>query len=72
MEDEDMGDDELGIASMKKRTRKQYDERRDLDDLDGIEDASRPLFFSTILILTHLCPGNSSRAIKRHKGQVHR
>jgi DNA replication licensing factor MCM2 len=48
MEDEDMGDDELGIASMKKRTRKQYDERRDLDDLDGIEDASRLLLFSTM------------------------
>jgi len=46
IEDEDMGDDELGIASMKKRTRKQYDERRDLDDLDGIEDASRLLLFS--------------------------
>jgi len=52
IEDDDLGDDELGIASMKKRTRKQYDERRDLDDLDGIEDASRPLVFSTIFILT--------------------
>lgn len=41
-----MDDDDLGIASMKKRTRKQYDERRDLDDLDGIEDASRLLLFS--------------------------
>ncbi|KAF8967838.1 MCM2/3/5 family-domain-containing protein [Flammula alnicola] len=37
MDDED-ADDELGIASMKRRTRKQYDERRDADDLDGVED----------------------------------
>ncbi|KAF8897032.1 MCM2/3/5 family-domain-containing protein [Gymnopilus junonius] len=35
---EDEGDDELGLASMKARTRKQYDERRDADDLDGAED----------------------------------
>jgi hypothetical protein len=47
-----MGDDELGIASMKKRTRKQYDERLGLDDLDGIEDVSRPFLFPTIFILT--------------------
>jgi len=40
--DEDDGmDDGLGISRMKRRTRRQYDERRDLDDLDGIEDVSR-------------------------------
>jgi len=38
MDNEDV--DELGLASMKMRTRKQYDERRDLDDLDGTEDVS--------------------------------
>jgi len=37
MEDEEM-DDELGVSRMKRRTRRQYDERKDLDDLDGIED----------------------------------
>ncbi|KAF9481543.1 MCM-domain-containing protein [Pholiota conissans] len=36
MDDED--GDELGISTMKRRTRRQYDERRDADDLDGIED----------------------------------
>ncbi|KAF9566691.1 MCM-domain-containing protein [Agrocybe pediades] len=36
MDNEDV--DELGLASMKMRTRKQYDERRDHDDLDGAED----------------------------------
>ena len=32
--------DELGVARMKRRTRRQYDERRDIDDLDGTEDVS--------------------------------
>ena len=40
MEDDDVMDDQLGISSMKRRTRKQYDERRDIDDLDGVEDVS--------------------------------
>jgi DNA replication licensing factor MCM2 len=37
LEDEEI-DDELGVSRMKRRTRRQYDERRDADDLDGIED----------------------------------
>jgi len=37
--DEDF-DDDLGLSSMKKRTRKQYDERRDIDDLEGVENVS--------------------------------
>ena len=28
------------VSGMKRRTRRQYDERRDIDDLDGIEDVS--------------------------------
>lgn len=39
IEDDDM-DDEFGMSRMKRRTRKQYDERRDIDDLDGVEDVS--------------------------------
>ena len=38
--EDDIMDDQLGISSMKRRTRKQYDERRDIDDLDGVEDVS--------------------------------
>ena len=38
MDDEDF--DDLGISSMKRRTRKQYDERRDMDDLEGVENVS--------------------------------
>ncbi|KAF9451935.1 MCM-domain-containing protein [Macrolepiota fuliginosa MF-IS2] len=34
--DEDLDDVEL--ARMKRRTRRQYDERRDIDDVDGVED----------------------------------
>ena len=39
MEDEDAADGGL-LSQMKRRTRRQYDERRDMDDLDGIEDVS--------------------------------
>lgn len=42
LESDDIGSegdlDELGVARMKRRTRRQYDERRDMDDLDGAED----------------------------------
>jgi DNA replication licensing factor MCM2 len=39
MEDDDGDvDDELGLSQFKARTRRQYDERRDQDDMDGIED----------------------------------
>ncbi|KAI0344781.1 MCM-domain-containing protein [Trametopsis cervina] len=37
MEDEDMADGGL-LSQMKRRTRRQYDERKDIDDLEGIED----------------------------------
>jgi hypothetical protein len=33
-------DDGLGISSLPRRTRRQYDERRDIDDLDGVEDVN--------------------------------
>lgn len=37
-EEEDM--DGGLLSGMKRRTRRQYDERRDMDDMDGIEDVS--------------------------------
>ncbi|EKM53999.1 uncharacterized protein PHACADRAFT_97745 [Phanerochaete carnosa HHB-10118-sp] len=37
MEDEDTGEGGL-LSQMKRRTRRQYDERRDMDDLEGVED----------------------------------
>jgi hypothetical protein len=49
-EDEEM-DDGLGISRMKRRTRRQYDERRDLDDLDGVEDVSRSCCWSCALTI---------------------
>jgi len=33
--------DDVELARMRRRTRRQYDERRDVDDMDGIEDVSR-------------------------------
>ncbi|PBK74444.1 MCM-domain-containing protein [Armillaria solidipes] len=38
MDAEDESDDDLGVSRMKRRTRRVYDERRDADDMDGIED----------------------------------
>lgn len=38
MDDEDALGDDLGVARMKRRTRRQYDERRDVDDVDGTDD----------------------------------
>ena len=40
MEDDGDIDDELGVSQFKARTRRQYDERGDQDDLEGIEDVS--------------------------------
>lgn len=37
-DDMDVSEDGLGVARMKRRTRRQYDERPDLDDVDGVED----------------------------------
>ena len=39
LEEEDTMDGGL-LSGMKRRTRRQYDERRDMDDMDGIEDVS--------------------------------
>ncbi|KAF8135696.1 MCM-domain-containing protein [Boletus edulis] len=38
MDDEDALDGGLDIARMKRRTRRQYDERQELDDMDGLDD----------------------------------
>ena len=41
---EEEGDADGGLLSgMKQRTRRQYDERRDMDDLEGIDDVSLTL-----------------------------
>ena len=42
LQSDDIEDDLDGglLSGMKRRTRKQYDERKDLDDLDGVEDVS--------------------------------
>ena len=42
LQSDDIEDDLDGglLSGMKRRTRKQYDERKDLDDMDGVEDVS--------------------------------
>ena len=37
------------LSGMKRRTRRQYDERRDMDDMDGIDDVR--VFASSMIIL---------------------
>ena len=58
-EDDDM-DGGLGVSRMKRRTRRQYDERRDIDDLDGVDDV-RIFFFLLCNYTTDESIGNSSR-----------
>lgn len=40
MDDEDRFANDLGVGRMRRRTRRQYDERRDMDDLEGVGDVS--------------------------------
>jgi DNA replication licensing factor MCM2 len=57
MSEGDMDDDDgTGglLAGMKPRVRKQYDERKDVDDAEGIEDVSNPLWCFRYLLWYHL------------------
>ncbi len=50
--DDDMEDEDLGAGILsKRRTRRQYDERRDIDDLEGVEDVRNIRMFSITIIL---------------------
>lgn len=40
---DDDGDDRGLLAGTKRRARRQYDERKDLDDMEGVEDVSHAL-----------------------------
>lgn len=72
--DDDMEDEELdgGILSgAKRRTRRQYDERRDMDDLEGVEDVRNPSpFFAQKLNLFDA--GDTLGAAERYQGEVYR
>ncbi len=61
MDAEDESDDDLGVSRMKRRTRRVYDERRDADDMDGIEDVSSFFFLPDLSFLT-LITGITCRA----------
>ena len=60
MEDEDMDDGGL-LSQMKRRTRRQYDERKDMDDLDGVEDVRRTAFYPPLFSNLEICIGNTFR-----------
>lgn len=71
MDDEDALDGGLGVARMKRRTRRQYDERRDLDDMDGLDDVSILHTTRSPLLMTCLT-GDSSGTTERYQGKVNR
>lgn len=55
MESDDEDDLNIGgdlLSNMKRRTRRQYDERKDIDDLDGVDDVSFYLLLITVSVLT--------------------
>ncbi len=75
LESDDMEDEDAAgglLSQMKRRTRRQYDERKDLDDMDGVEDVRlSPVHY---ILRSCLLPplGNTPRTVERHQGQVHR
>ena len=57
MVDEGDEDDELGVTQFKPRTRRQYDERGDQDDLEGLEDVRVSLLLYPVQ-RANPCPRN--------------
>lgn len=48
LQSDDMEEEELDgglLSGLKRRTRRQYDERREMDDLDGVDDVRRGVIF---------------------------
>lgn len=73
LQSDDMEDDDVDgglLAGMKRRTRRQYDERKDLDDLEGVEDVSIAIVWYGQAVLT-LYAGASAGATERYQSKVH-
>lgn len=70
LEEEDDTDGGL-LSGMKRRTRRQYDERRDMDDLDGIEDVSLAAGVCRTSDLNS-ATGTANGATRRYQSQIHR
>lgn len=68
--DEDMSGSGL-LSGMKRRTRRQYDERRDMDDMDGVEDVCYMSSPWNLSISDYLI-GATSGTTRRHQGQIYR
>jgi Mini-chromosome maintenance protein 2 len=70
---DDMEEDDADgglLSGMKRRTRRQYDERRDLDDMEGVEDVC--LFFNFAIQMLHFLPGITDGTTGRYQGKVDR
>lgn len=74
-EDEEEEESQGGLLSgMKRRARRQYDERKDLDDMEGVEDASFQSreHVGRVLTFLLLIAGNPFGAVGRYQGKVDR
>jgi hypothetical protein len=66
-------DDESGLLSgTRTRARRQYDERRDVDDMEGIEDVCPSVLPFSVALFLILGKGSASGAAERYQGQVDR
>ena len=70
LEEEDDMDGGL-LSGMKRRTRRQYDERRDMDDMDGIEDVGTVAGFYGSSRFNSVT-GTTNGATWRYQSQIYR
>ena len=71
-DDEDDGLDFGGdlLSGMRPRARRDYDERRNVDDMEGVEDVSVFSRYIMSRMLIMVSGGHAGRAVGRHQGQV--
>ncbi|KAG9316373.1 MCM-domain-containing protein [Chiua virens] len=62
----DAMDGGLGVARMKRRTRRQYDERRNPDDMDGLDDAKQLSDIKAKSIVEWIANDRVRRSIVKH------
>jgi DNA replication licensing factor MCM2 len=66
-------DDESGLLSgTRTRARRQYDERRDVDDMEGIEDVCFSFCSFAIALYLMLGKGSAPGTVERYQGEIDR
>ena len=59
------------LSGMKRRARRQYDERKDLDDMEGVEDVSCVLHMRSVSLIEFHFTAGTPGTTGRHQSQVH-